>query len=96
LIPLKAKAWLDLRKRREVGHTIDGKAIKKHRNDVFRLFAVIDPDIRVTLGTSIAADMRRFFEEIQNEELDLSALGLGSRSLHSILTAFRNIYGIAT
>ncbi|MCY2950545.1 MAG: nucleotidyl transferase AbiEii/AbiGii toxin family protein [Planctomycetota bacterium] len=36
LIPLKAKAWLDLRARKEAGQEVDGGSIKKHKNDVFR------------------------------------------------------------
>ncbi len=96
LIPLKAKAWLDLRDRNAAGQKVDSKDIKKHRNDVFRLFAVINPEYRATLEAPIAADMRRFFEEIPKEELDLKGLGLGSRSLDSILTTMRTIYGISS
>ncbi len=38
LIPLKARAWLDLTRRKEQGDAIDSKDIKKHKNDVFRLY----------------------------------------------------------
>ena len=41
LIPLKAKAWLDLIERKTLGGTIDSKDIRKHRNDVFRLFQLL-------------------------------------------------------
>ncbi len=42
LIPLKAQAYMDLTQRKEKGERIDSKDIKKHKNDVFRLFAVLD------------------------------------------------------
>jgi hypothetical protein len=38
LIPLKAKAWLDLTQRKQLGESVDSKNIKKHRTDIFRLF----------------------------------------------------------
>ncbi len=38
LIPLKAKAWLDLTARRQAGEDTDSRDIKKHKNDAFRLF----------------------------------------------------------
>ena len=37
LIPFKAKAWLDLTERSRNGEHVDGKNIRKHKNDVFRL-----------------------------------------------------------
>ena len=37
LIPLKARAFLDLTARSHAGHDVDGRNIRKHRNDVFRL-----------------------------------------------------------
>lgn len=60
LIPLKAKAWLDLSQRKESGEKIDSKNIKKHRNDIFRLFQILSPDSRISLPDSIGNDMQRF------------------------------------
>ncbi|MFH0726841.1 MAG: hypothetical protein V2B19_10900 [Pseudomonadota bacterium] len=41
LIPLKAKAWIDMTERRQHGDQVDKNDIKKHRNDVFRLYQII-------------------------------------------------------
>lgn len=93
LIPLKAKAWLDLTKRREAGETIDGKDIKKHKNDVFRLYQIIDPSQSISLPGSIEEDLRRFFDEMEKDQnVDLMSLGLRSRSLDEILGDLRSIY----
>lgn len=43
LIALKARAWLDLTEREKQGEKIDSKTIKKHKNDVFRLYQILDP-----------------------------------------------------
>lgn len=50
LIPLKAKAYLDLKGRKDAGNTrVKGDDIRKHRNDVFALAQVLTPDDRYTL-----------------------------------------------
>ena len=92
LVPLKAKAWLDLRARRDAGDDVDSRSIRKHRNDIFRLFQVIDPEFKIPPPPGIAEDMRRFLENMATEEVDLKALGLGSSSLDSVLDGFRELY----
>jgi hypothetical protein len=44
LIPLKARAYLDLVARKVDGEQIDSSKITKHRNDVFRLYLTLVPD----------------------------------------------------
>ncbi|UVC15323.1 hypothetical protein [Mesorhizobium onobrychidis] len=51
LIPFKARAFLDLTARAESGEKIDGKNIKKHRNDVFRLAQLLPKDAPSSLST---------------------------------------------
>lgn len=60
LVPLKARAWLDLRERREAGHKFHSGDISTHRKDVFRLYRIIDPAPRADVPPKIQADMRRF------------------------------------
>ncbi len=94
LIPLKARAWLDLRDRKASGQEVDGKAIRKHRNDVFRLYSVIDPEFRATLPATIHDDMQRFLADATGESVDLKALGLGLLSLGSVIAGLRTVYGL--
>ena len=59
LIPLKARAWLDLTERKANGERIKEQDIKKHRNDVFRLsLIIVDPPF--VLADSIRLDLQRF------------------------------------
>lgn len=60
LIPLKARAWLDLTRRRDAGEKVKGDDIKKHRNDVFRLYLSLAPSERFELPEQLAADLRAF------------------------------------
>lgn len=94
LVPLKARAWLDLRARKESGEEVDSRAIKKHKNDVFRLFQVIDPTSKIETPSRIVDDMRSFLEQVQQENVDMKALGLGSISLESVIDEFRKLYRI--
>lgn len=96
LIPLKAKAWLDLSQRLEAGEKIDSKNIKKHRNDVFRLFQIMSPELRVKLPVNVVQDIQLFLDAAKSQEADiiLRDLGLGGLSLDEILATMRQIYGL--
>lgn len=67
LIPLKAIAWLDLSKRKAEGGKVDSVDIKKHKNDIFRLYPLLTPSTTIELPTSIREDMQRFMDTIADE-----------------------------
>jgi hypothetical protein len=92
LIPLKARAWLDLSDRKTNGDQVDGKNIKKHRSDVFRLFTVLDPRFSASLPRVVTQDVERFVDRISRESIDLKALGITQMSLQDVLTELRRIY----
>lgn len=96
LVPLKAKAWLDLRARQQAGKEIDRHSIQKHKNDVFRLFQVIDPEADVKPPPSIRADVGSFLDQLATENVDLKALGLRTVSRETVIDGFRKLYGIAS
>lgn len=92
LIPLKAKAWLDMSQRTRDGEAIDSRKIRKHKNDVFRLFQIISPDVRVSIPDSIVADMASFVESVKTEALDLKQLGLGSIKQSDLIASLIRVY----
>ena len=94
LIPLKARAWLDLNGRKTEGEDVDSKSIKKHKNDIFRLFRIIDPKIITDIPDEVKDGMRQFLDEMESEDIDLKNLGLGSQNKRGILDEMRRIYGI--
>lgn len=94
LIPLKAKAWLDLSQRAAEGAKVDSKDIKKHRNDVFRLFVIVDPDFSTVIPPAINRDLSEFIDRMTTETVALKNLGLGSQTLTEVLTELRRIYGL--
>ena len=95
LIPLKARAWLDLMDRESSGDDIDKKDIRKHKNDIFRLYQLLAPAVRISITPSIKQDMHQFLEQMKNDkEIDLKHLGLKNTSLQEIISNFRLVYGI--
>lgn len=85
LIAFKAKAWLDLRERKLNDEHVDSKNIKKHKNDVFRLAQLITAKTRQKLVPEIARDLRKFLCAMENEEIDLKAIGVRGGDKKSII-----------
>jgi len=81
LIPLKARAWLDLMKRQESGESVDTKNINKHRNDVFRLAATLPGQPGPGLDQAIQDDLRRFLGRFPTNSPDWKAIHGSLRGL---------------
>lgn len=83
LIPLKAKAYINLRQARVDGLSINRGDITKHKNDVIRLGLTLDPEIRVSLPDSIHQDMVTFFEIVRDKlPQDDFMVRIGARGTH--------------
>jgi hypothetical protein len=92
LVALKAKAWLDLSKRKSNGEPINSGDISKHRKDVFRLFPVIDQDLVADAPLGIRKDVEIFLAEIPEDGVDLRALGIDAIALPNAIAVLRKIY----
>lgn len=92
LILFKAKAWLDLTRRKEGGGQIDSKNIRKHKNDVFRLSVLLNAEERIHVLPTVNHDIAEFIEAMRGEDVDLKQLGIINRSKNEILDSFLNIY----
>ena len=68
LIPFKARAFLDLTKRK-VDSKVDSKDIEKHRNGVFRLLQLIPGDRVIAVKDPIRADLNLFIAAMANEDV---------------------------
>lgn len=95
LIPLKARAWGDLTKRKKIGERVDEKDIRKHRKDVFQLYQLLSIDQRILLPASVKEDLHHFIEVMKIESsIDLKAIGLKNTSVDDILANLTLIYDI--
>ena len=57
IILFKAKAYLDLKARKEAGESVDTKDIKKHKHDILRITAELMLDKVIRLPDSVQRDM---------------------------------------
>ncbi len=72
LIPLKARAYLDLISRRDGGEKIDSSKINKHRNDIFRLFRTLAPADRFQIPETLQCDLESFLDLFPTSSNDWS------------------------
>ena len=92
LIALKAKAWLDLSARKQNGEHVDDADIKKHKNDVFRMYQILEPAPLSNIPETIRQDMLKFLTRMETEEVSLSALGIAFETKGNILQSLRAVY----
>src|SRR5690625_1681534 len=64
LIPLKARAYLDLSQRRQSGEQVDRRTVNKHRSDIVRLAALLTPDpLAQVVPAVVRHDLGRYVED---------------------------------
>ena len=86
LIPFKMRAWLDLCRRKSEGEHVNSADIKKHKNDVFRLMNIINPDEAVTVSETV-------IERMPEERINMKNIGL-DMELEDALQVLMKVYGI--
>lgn len=69
LIPLKAKAWMDLTDKRKDGKNIHSSDIKKHKNDIVRLSQLLTAGESLTLSLPIKEDMNIFYKRYLSSDI---------------------------
>lgn len=92
LIPFKAKAYLDLTNRKSNGEHVDEKNIRKHKNDIFRLYQLVDSSIKVETSKGIYKDINTFIDIMKDIDIDLKQLGLDSLTKQQILDELHDLY----
>ena len=92
LIPFKAKAWMDLTDRKANGESVDGKNIRKHKNDVFRLTELIDPELHIRVPAGVYEDIQAFCNRMNDEDVNVKQLGLVGKTKEEILEELEAMY----
>lgn len=103
LIALKARAWLDVNRRRAAGDpSVKADDINKHRSDVFRLATLLPVGESLVVPPVIAADLRAFiqaFPAISGEWAAISA-SLASSGIRQasadLISLIEQFYGIGS
>jgi hypothetical protein len=96
IIPLKVQAFLDLSQRKENGARVDSKDIKKHKNDIFRLLALLTGDERITLPPIMLDGMTHFLDRMNDETIDRNILKKSGLSQDDALQTLSTIYQLTS
>lgn len=94
IIPFKARAWIDLSRRKENGESIDIRNIKKHKNDIFRLSMLLSPEQKIKTSDEIKEDLLLYIQSIRSEDIDLKQLGIRGINKNYILDLLCKIYDL--
>lgn len=88
LILFKAKAYLDLKQKKEDGGIVDSNDIKKHKKDILRIASELMLETVTTLPLSIKEDIDIFIEALKEEPFDDNSLrnyGLKNEEIIEVL-----------
>jgi hypothetical protein len=91
-ILFKIKAWLDIKERLDRDEHVDSRNIKKHKNDIFRLLANVDPSVKVEVDEKIEKDIRLFVERINQDRPDLKNLGIKEPGFEEMIEMLVGVY----
>jgi len=92
IVPLKARAWIDLTERRERGEAVSRDDIKKHRNDIIRLTQLVSPSQRIALPDAIRVDLAEFVAQALHEGAEPKAFGVIGMSLGDVRSLLESVY----
>ena len=94
LIPLKAHAFKNLSDQKADGAAVDSKQINKHRNDIYRLFAVMDRNQVTELSDVIRLNLNAALELMDDTPMELKPFGLSGRDVSSVVEELKRLYGM--
>jgi len=74
LVVLKAKAYLNNRKRKEKGQPVHQGDIDKHKKDIYRLSFLFSGIESYEVSENIKADLRNFIDELKSDPISTKAI----------------------
>ncbi|MDP2183769.1 MAG: hypothetical protein Q8K99_14545 [Actinomycetota bacterium] len=95
IVPLKARAWIDLTDRHERGEDVSRGDIKKHRNDIIRLSQLISPGARIALSDSIGGDLEEFVARALHDGAEPKTFGVIGMTLQDVRSLLSAVYDLA-
>lgn len=91
IIILKAKAWLDLHQRKA-----DSRKVNRQKNDVIRLFPLLNPSMRIDIPEAIQDDLKEYLKAIaEDKTINLKDLGISQFGITDIVKSMEQIYGLS-
>lgn len=92
IIPLKARAWIDNKERKENGENVQSGDIKKHKNDIYKLSQLLTNQPLEDVPEAIKSDINRFVDETTDDDAFLKTLGISDLSMDQIKGVLMKVY----
>ena len=92
IILFKAKAYLDLKMRKESGETVDSEDIKKHKKDILRIAAVLMLERVADLPETVDSDVQTFIDSLEQEPFDQNSLKIYGLKNDDVVSLLKRIY----
>ncbi len=92
LIPLKARAYLELKKRRDGGEKVDLRDVTKHRRDVVRLLQMLEPRPLPGVPATVREDIREFLDVFDMTEQEMKNIDVVFQQPEEIVEMLELIY----
>ncbi len=93
IILFKAKAYLDLKQRKETGGTVDSNDIKKHKRDILRIAAELMLEKAMDLPVSVNEDIHVFLASLEQEPFDQSSLKMYGLKNDDVVALLKRVFG---
>lgn len=87
----KMKAWLDLTDKKSQGLLVKERDLRKHRQDVFRLFPLISNDAEISVPEEVFDDIQKFIKELRSMPFETRQIGMDIDK-NEILDVYGRIY----
>ena len=93
IILFKAKAYLDLQKRKDLGEKVDSSDIKKHKKDILRIASELMLEKVEELPTAVDADIHSFIDLLEQEPFDQNSLKRYGLKNEDIVELLKQVFG---
>lgn len=92
IILFKAKAYLDLKERKETGGTVDSNDIKKHKKDILRIAADLMLEKVIDLPVSVNEDIHMFIASLEKEPFDQNSLKMYGLKNEDVVVLLKQVF----
>lgn len=88
----KAKAYLDLRQRKESGETVDSNDIKKHKKDILRIVTELMLENTANLPATVKLEIDTFIKLLEQEPFDENSLKNYGIENQEVVAVLRRVF----
>ena len=93
IILFKAKAYLDLKKQKDLGEKVDSSDIKKHKKDVLRIASELMLEKVEELPIAVDADIHSFIDLLEQEPFDQNSLKRFGLKNEDVVEVLKQVFG---